>query len=1110
MKYLLAIATGWLVLIPVFLSAQPTPPTAPAGTKSNIAIGDVTKSDSIQPFAHIDLAPLGYGDLSHMERLVGNQSVVSLNFVDSNHVLLTFNPKKLLIRDPGCPPSHDDRMIHALVLEVPSGRVVKEAEWYLHDRRRFLWPLGDGRFLLRKLNSLYLVDSELHEQLLLDAPKGVAWLTVSADGKQVILETEKTPKPAKDAAQPSEDSKSKFQLAFFDIDSRTIKQTIESNRLIHLNAAGTGYADLTQKGDLWLLRFGPSPEQRTNIARVRSRCIPDVFYSSSHSLLIGRCPVKGTDYSVSAFSVTGRRLWRQHWNRKRLSPEVVHSDDSRRFAVASFTIPRPPQAGGSTADNQAENDTDPEQNIQIFDTASGNPIQSLVASPSVMSAQNFSLSPDGMRFAILHNSQIEVYDLPKVSEEEQAKATALQADVPGLYIVSKGDTDAAPNPEDPGDIGEEDPSLPVPEMTVPSAADKTSVVSPPARSVPAPQVAGKEAASEPLLTFRASTQIVPVDVVVTDSKGHPVKGLHQQDFQVLEDGKPQTPRSFHEFTGADTPRPVVSKATQKSPNIFTNISDAPDPGSVTLILLDLVNTPPVDQQFARQQLVKFLKTKPKNLQFALCTLSSSDNTHLRLIQGFTPDENVLLAAVSGSKADAKTARWQLSAAAGRSSAQSVSDLVTADSIGHWENLLSALQKMQAYEQESDTSERVTVTIEALSQLGRYLSGIPGRKNLLWLSGSFPVSFSPNPSLDNPSSENHNYMTMIHRAITVLAKGQVAVYPVDVKGLVGMDVNASSAGSGFAPGSAQSSTPLAIGQTARDGSLGIPGQTVMVSPSEAFQDQAMGELAARVGETTAMNDLAHGTGGKAFYNTNGIEDAINTAVEQGSNYYAISYSPANKKYDGKYRKIKIALAEKGYRLSYRPGYFADDPTAPIKNSITQNISAIAMQHGSPQSRQLHFAARVVPVGPPKKIDNPVKVLVASKKKPIVPSTVDAQHYVIDFAVDSSDVRFILQENGDHTSRLNLMTSVYDENGSALSHLAFVWAADLKPDAYKNIVNGGVRLRQELDVPLKAVSVRLGIQDDMTTSLGTLELPVPVPPPTDVPRTVKHSLPEIEPD
>ena len=73
----------------------------------------------------------------------------------------------------------------------------------------------------------------------------------------------------------------------------------------------------------------------------------------------------------------------------------------------------------------------------------------------MVSAQNFSLSPDGMQFAILHDSQIELYDLPKVAEEEQAKFTALQADVPGLYIAAKSDADAAGETDEPIDIAED-------------------------------------------------------------------------------------------------------------------------------------------------------------------------------------------------------------------------------------------------------------------------------------------------------------------------------------------------------------------------------------------------------------------------------------------------------------------------------------------------------------------------------------------------------------------------------------------------------------------------------------------------------------------------------
>src|SRR5512146_3063594 len=115
-----------------------------------------------RPSATIDLSATGYREPSLQERLV-DDSNESLDFIDDTHVLLTFDPRELFHRRPDCPPDHDDRLMRALVIEVPSGRVVKDTIWYLHDRRRFLWPLGSGEFLLRRLNTLYVVDSSLQE-----------------------------------------------------------------------------------------------------------------------------------------------------------------------------------------------------------------------------------------------------------------------------------------------------------------------------------------------------------------------------------------------------------------------------------------------------------------------------------------------------------------------------------------------------------------------------------------------------------------------------------------------------------------------------------------------------------------------------------------------------------------------------------------------------------------------------------------------------------------------------------------------------------------------------------------------------------------------------------
>jgi hypothetical protein len=126
------------------------------------------------------------------------------------------------------------------------------------------------------------------------------------------------------------------------------------NGVVNLDGTSAGYADFIHKGDLYLVRFGPTPEQRRNIARVKSRCLPEVFYPSSNSLLIGRCPLTGDDYVVSAFTVTGRRLWRQHWNQRRYFPAIARSQDNSRVAVSTVVRMASPVAAAKTNDNDGE------------------------------------------------------------------------------------------------------------------------------------------------------------------------------------------------------------------------------------------------------------------------------------------------------------------------------------------------------------------------------------------------------------------------------------------------------------------------------------------------------------------------------------------------------------------------------------------------------------------------------------------------------------------------------------------------------------------------------------------------------------------------------------
>ena len=1075
-----------------------------------------------KPAARIDLSAIAYHEPSRMDRLSEGESSVSLDFVDSDHVLLTFNRRNLLHRLPGCPSSHQDRLMHAAILEVPSGKVVKEADWYLHDRRRYFWPLGSGKFLLRRLNDLYVVDSSLHEKLLMTSPKDLLWVAVTPDSSQIVVETAaatsspKDPKPQSSAA-PAEP---RFVAQFLDVNTLAPLRTLPLNEVVTLNATSTGYVDLVHKGDIWLIRFGPTPKKRHNIARVRSHTVPNVFYSSNNSLIVGRCPSPDCDYSVTAFTVSGRRLWQQHWSRYRTFPEVARNEDNSRFGVSTLRIAV--AASPATKSDNAPNDPDDpsqpddsqrdvfQQDIQIFDTTSGNPVLSLGVSPGVLSGQNFSLSPDGRHLAVLQGTGLELFDLPSPSQEEQAKFSALKADVPDLYTLASGTDPSSPVPADAAvdDHPAEDAPAEARDDASPTGDVETSNrPSSPAEGENDPKASietatGKNAqdTAEPVSTFKVSTKAVVVDVVVTDSKGHPVRGLRQQDFRLTEDGKAQDVQYFREFTDSDTrtaatPAPPTPTPVELPANVFSNDAQAPDPGAVTLVLFDLLNTPSADQEYARTQLIKFLETKPKNSQFALCTLSAGES-RLHLIQGFTLDETLLLSAAKGKKGSPQAVGWHASAAGTKNSVNTVTELAQGGRMSGFQNLLGALQGMQAEQQGTDTDERVGITIDSLMQLARYLSGIPGRKNVIWLSGSFPISIPTDASGNNPALDSRNYSNQIRRVTNLLAEAQIAFYPVDVRGLVG-----------GGPSAADTSFVKAPSSTDRP-----PSTPRILAPSSASSPQGLQELDQQSSERETLTEVAAATGGKAFYNSNGIREAIATAGEQGSNYYTLSYSPANKIYDGKFRKIRVLLSEKGYSLHYRQGYFADDTKAAAKNDLLARSRAAAMQHGSPPSRQILFSATVVPLGGKKKIDRTKvgELLWASTKKPRLPAQIEVQHYSINYSFKGSDVRFIPLANATLQNVLMLMVTSYDSEGRMLAEISHVGISNLEPAVYKDVIRGEFRLHQDVDVPMEAASLRVGIQDEMNNHLGTVEFGLPIPPPPVRPCRLKNPLPEIEPD
>lgn len=375
-------------------------------------------------------------------------------------------------------------------------------------------------------------------------------------------------------------------------------------------------------------------------------------------------------------------------------------------------------------------------------------------------------------------------------------------------------------------------------------------------------------------TFRIQTREVLVDVIVTDAKGQFLPDLRPGDFVVKEDGKPQHISGFgmHRYHAPRAVPPLQLPANQ-----YTNFSYQEPGGAITILMLDTLNTPLREQVYARKAMTEFLKRLPPGQQVGLFILSD----HPRLVQGFTSSSNALIAATKSLAPDLS---------------------LLSPSSGLAQTIASSIVSVQGVTSPGDEAVigdmRFNLTLATLNALARSVSGYSGRKNLLWLSGHFPLRLDEHFVMNNRAGFGGHYSAAVRETAALLAASQIAVYPVDVKGL----------------------------------GMGI----------DSFE----------------MDDLAHETGGKAFRGTNAIDDALLRGLQQGSDYYTLAYSPDNRQWNGEYRKIDVKTELKGVKLTFRRGYYAMSESKFTGDEAAKAL-ATAIHPLIPLSTMLLVKAQVLP-------------------------------------------------------------------------------------------------------------------------------------------------------
>jgi VWFA-related protein len=284
------------------------------------------------------------------------------------------------------------------------------------------------------------------------------------------------------------------------------------------------------------------------------------------------------------------------------------------------------------------------------------------------------------------------------------------------------------------------------------------------------------------------------------------------------------------------------------------VSQTGEPVAGTVVLFDRLNTPPEDQGYARLQALKYIERTSRNEQIAVYGL----NKTLTVLQTFTNDRDRLEQAVNRSKPELSV---DLAA----------DDLVSGVSDGLFAAGNPRMHGAQETKQFArDNRERITAA--AFATIARHLSGLPGRKKLVWITSSLPISFTEQRDYNGMSTiEYQSYGVQMDRSIRALNDANIGVYPVDPKG-VGVDLADSS--------------------------------------------------------VTSALILAHMTGGKATYSNNDLAGAIETVMTDTDLTYTLGFYPSVDKLDGKYHTVLVRVNRPRVEVRSRRGYSASLPAKPL--------------------------------------------------------------------------------------------------------------------------------------------------------------------------------------
>jgi hypothetical protein len=401
--------------------AQRVLPQGLFASKKKAAPPPQTVRATVQPAFSVPVDPLGFTPPA-VAYIGARNSFASLDFVGEDRLLFTFRIPGLIHRNEKDRDSgNEERKIRAVVLHLPDGAVESQALWTLHHRERYLYPLGDGQFLLRDGDSLSLADASLQLKPYLHFPGPVRWLEVDPTGNYLLTGSDEPPnEPARqgDVGSPATAQASvttdppaadphNFVLRILRRSNGDVMLVSHVTAAVHLPINAEGYLELLRaSGKAWSMSFDYFSGGHTMVGNIDSACMPLLNFLSSSEVLATTCSSSG-DPQLVAVGLNGKRLWHNDSLSGGVWPLLVTNAGGTRIARETLLTGRPVNAMAPLESEDVKG-----QDVQIVDAATGKMVLRAAADPAYDAGGNVAISPSGRRVAILMDNKLQIFELP--------------------------------------------------------------------------------------------------------------------------------------------------------------------------------------------------------------------------------------------------------------------------------------------------------------------------------------------------------------------------------------------------------------------------------------------------------------------------------------------------------------------------------------------------------------------------------------------------------------------------------------------------------------------------------------------------------------------------